>query len=332
MTQKSHALRRRIAALASKQHGNVTRRQLLALGLSTDTIRYRIAAGELFPVYRGVYAVGRPARHPLESAAAAVLACGEGAALSHESAMVLWELWARWPKIAEVSLVTGDSRPRGILTHHPVALARRDITTHRGIRVTAPGRTLLDMACRMTEKTLTRAVNNALNSPCLTEGQLTDVLRRNPKHRATRLLAPLASLDAGLTRSELEDAFRTFCQTYGLPRPKTNVLVGGYLVDAYFEAEQLIVELDSWRFHKDRRAFETDRRRDADALSRGIPTVRITHERIQRDPDAEAARLRAILEQRRQMLNPTRAPQPGGARASRAARPARRRARDRRAR
>ena len=103
-------------------------------------------------------------------------------------------------------------------------------------------------------------------------------------------------------------------------------MVGGYLVDAYFESEQLIVELDSWSFHKDRRAFEADRRRDADALSHGIPTVRITHERMQQDPEAEAARLQAILDQRRQMLSRIPAPRPGGATATRAVQPTRRRA------
>jgi very-short-patch-repair endonuclease len=176
-------------------------------------------------------------------------------------------------------------------------------------------------------------VNNALNSPCLTEAELADIVARNPTHPAARLLRPFVTeIEFGLTRSELEDGFKAFCRTHDLPRFKTNVLVHGYIVDVYFPHEQLIVELDSWLFHKGRRAFETDRTRDADALTHGIPTVRVTHERITSHPDAEAARINAILERRRQMLNRSPAPRPDGATATPAARPSRRRAPDRRAR
>jgi very-short-patch-repair endonuclease len=324
--------RRRIAGLAASQHGNVTRQQLLNLGLGGDAIAYRCRTGELYRLHRGVYAVGRPPAVPIEAAAAAVLACGASAALSHGSAMVLWEFWKRWPATVEVS-VTLDRRPKGITVHHPRTLTRRDITTHRGIRATTAARTLLDMATRTARKTLTRAINNALNSPYLTESQLVDLLSRNPTHPGTRLLRPhVAESHHGLTRSELEETFREFGRTQNLPRFQTNVLVHGYVVDVYFEDEQLIVELDSWQFHKNRQAFETDRTRDVDALTHGIPTVRVTHERLTTDPGAEAARLLAILEQRRLLLSPTRAPQPGGARATRAVRPTRRRARDRPAR
>jgi Transcriptional regulator, AbiEi antitoxin len=51
-----------VAALARKQHGYVTREQLLALGMGPEAIRYRINVGRLIQVYVGVYAVGRRAR------------------------------------------------------------------------------------------------------------------------------------------------------------------------------------------------------------------------------------------------------------------------------
>jgi hypothetical protein len=79
-------LDRVIARVAAAQHGNVTWAQLRAQWLGEDAIDSRCRAGKLFRVHYGVYAVGRPARLPVERAAAAVLACGPGAAVSHRSA------------------------------------------------------------------------------------------------------------------------------------------------------------------------------------------------------------------------------------------------------
>src|SRR5690242_17150407 len=87
-----------IAKVAAKQHGNVTRAQLLCLGLDDDGIRYRVKIGRLHRVYRGVYSVGRPPITPQEWASASVLACGSGAALSHGSAMTLWGYWRQWDR------------------------------------------------------------------------------------------------------------------------------------------------------------------------------------------------------------------------------------------
>lgn len=74
-------------------------------------------------------------------------------------------------------------------------------------------------------------------------------------------------------------------------------------MDAYFPGEELIVELDGWPYHKDRATFESDRDRDATMLMHGIPTVRITYDRLEADPDREAARLHSILEQQRARID-----------------------------
>ena len=71
--------------------------------------------------------------------------------------------------------------------------------------------------------------------------------------------------------------------------------IGGYIVDALFVAERVIVELDSWEFHVDKIAFETDRERDAETLAHGFVTVRVTWERIEQRPQREAERLHVIL-------------------------------------
>ncbi len=279
-----------IAALASRQQGNVTRLQLLNLGLGREAINYRVRTGSLFRQHRGIYSVGRPAITPREKAAAAVLACGPTAALSHGSAMANWGFWKRWDRPFEVT-VSSDRRPTGIRVHHSSTLHRRDLRTHYGIRTTSAARTLHDIAPGLSDRQLARAVNDALLSNLLGRSHLDEFVARLPGSP----LAAFVDTLAGLTRSQLEDDFLSFCQRYDLPRPQTNVIVAGYEVDAYFPKQRLIVELDSWRFHSSRTAFETDRNRDADHLSDGIPTVRITHERITDAPGDEAARLARIL-------------------------------------
>lgn len=283
-----------LAALAARQHGVVTRQQLLAIGLGHHAIAYRVRAGDLYRVHLGVYAVGKPPVTPLERASAAVLACGTGAALSHASAMVLWGFWKRWPASFEV-IVAGHHRRPGINVHRCSTLHRRDLTRHLGIRVTTPARTLHDCAPRLSDRALARAAGDALHSRFLTRDHLAEFLARHPN---TRLLRFATATD-NPTRSWLEDEFLEFCERYGLPHPRTNVIVAGREADAYFEAERLIVEVDSWEFHSSRESFEDDRDRDANALVYEIGTVRITRERIRNQPDREAARLLAILAGRR---------------------------------
>jgi hypothetical protein len=284
--------------MAVRQSGNITRQRLLDLGLDDDAIRRRVKAGRLFRVYPGVYAVGRPPVTPQERASAAVLACGPGAALSHGSAMTLWGFWRHWDKPFEVTIV-GDRRPKGIRVHRSTTLRRRDVTTQLGIRVTTPARTLLDNSPRQSDKALKRSVNNALNSPWLTEDQLAETLARNPHAPGTKRIARLIGLPGTPTRSGWEDDFPAFCTQHGLPAPVMGAPLGGYVLDALFVLEKVIVELDSWDFHKGKIAFETDRERDAETLARGFVTVRVTEERLEERPREEAQRLRAILEARR---------------------------------
>jgi hypothetical protein len=284
--------------VAARQQSQITREQLLALGMNDDNIAYRVRMGRLYRVYRGVYSVGRPPITPLERAAAAVLACGQGAALSHGSAMTLWGFVPRWQTPFEV-IAPMRRRPRGIIVHRSRAFSRRDVTTQLGIRVTTPARTVLDSAPRLTDMALIRAVNEGRHSSYLKLAALADLVYRWPGHPgAVRISRVLDSRD-GVTHADWEIAFPAYCARFNLPRPVIAADVCGYTVDALFEAEKLIVELDGWRFHCDRAAFESDRDRDADTLAAGYGTVRITWERIEERPAREAARLHRILDRRR---------------------------------
>jgi predicted transcriptional regulator of viral defense system len=290
----SQALDGAIAELASKHQGNVSREQLVELGLGRGAIAHRTKTGRLYREHQGVYSVGRRAVTPLERASAAVLACGPGAGLSHGSGMTLWGFWKRWDQPFEVT-VPGDRRPRGIIVHRSSTLHRRDLTTHLGIRVTSPARTIFDITPRLNDKALKRAVNNAQHSDYLNESDLAELVTRLAHLPQTRRIAPLIGLEGTPTRSSWEDGFPAFCAEHGLPAPVMGAVIAGYVVDAFFPAHRVIVELDSWEFHKNRIAFETDRERDADTLADGFITVRVTWERLELRPRAEADRLRVIL-------------------------------------
>lgn len=163
-------LDRAIGAL-SQPHGHVSRAQLLRLGLSDGAIKARLRLGRLIRVHVGVYAVGYVRTDPVARAAAAVLACGPGAVLSHASAAALWGFRKRWPSSIEVTTATARRRA-GIKVHRSGTLSRPDITRHRGIPVTTAVRTLIDLAPGLSDRQMIRMINEALLSNYLRTADL----------------------------------------------------------------------------------------------------------------------------------------------------------------
>lgn len=296
-----------IAEVAVRQRGYITRVQLLTLGLSSSAIHDRVRSGRLHPIHAGVYAVGFPSKDIVDQACAAVLACGDAAALTHGSAVAHWQFhdrW-RWERPFHVTARTARRRP-GIIVHRSCTLDWRDITVHDGIRVTKPARTILDVASSLDDRQLTRLVNDARHARFrLTDNAIADLLMRVPSHPSAPRLAPFADLGGRRpTRSGFEDSFPAFCARHGLPEPVIDAIVFGVEVDAWFERERLVVELDGWEFHRYRESFESDRERDTSLLDADlIPTVRITKRRVNEAPLREARRLGRILAKRRAQLS-----------------------------
>jgi hypothetical protein len=285
------AIHAQISRLADRQFGHATRRQLRELGVPARTIGSWVEIQRLIPVHAGVYAVGHQQHTPIALAMAAVLACGDQAFLSHDSAAALWGV-RTWPHRPEVSAPTEKRRP-GIRTHRTTTLTTKEIRRHRNIRVTSPSRTILDIEHRLTDKQLTRAINDLRLNKHLKATELERLLSNSTRIR--NLIDPAQNP----TRSGGEDRFIAFCKEYGLPTPTTNTTRWGFEIDALFEAEKVIVEIDGWDFHKDRQSFESDRERDTVAADHGFLTVRLTGRRLDRRPAEEAARLLRILELRR---------------------------------
>jgi len=278
-----------LAELAARQHGVVTHAQLLELGFGAGAIKYRLRIGRLQLLHRGVYAVGHRPPSPLATAMAAVLACGDDAVLSHRSAAALWRIVPWWPARPEVTTPTKHRRPAIQVHRSP----NPDATTHYGIQVTTPARTLVDLADVLNHKQLTRALNEAQVQRLITPAELTTLLTRYPGRRTSQLTP-----ERGATRSYLEDRFVRFLKRHRLPLPEFNQQIAGHEVDAVYRDEHLIIELDSHQFHTTTRAFEQDRDRDADLLNAGFSTLRITDQRLKEQQAKEARRLKTILRSR----------------------------------
>jgi hypothetical protein len=282
-----------ILGLAGRQHGHVTRWQLLGLGVSRGLITGRLESGAWVAVHQGVYGIGPRRNDPVSRAAAAVLACGPGAVLSHASAASLWGFLPRWNGAMEVTTRAKRTRP-GITTHRCQSFQPRDVTHQHGVPTTTRARTLLDIAPSLPAKQLTRVVNDARRAHHVGLDALRDVLDRNPLHPGTKLLRPFVQDPRNPTDSPFEDDFLAFVNRFGLPMPQTNVWLHGRKVDVFYPEANLIVELDGRNFHDDQDAFRDDRERDTENLKHGLTTMRMTRDRLELTPGYEAERLMEI--------------------------------------
>ena len=291
-----------MAELATRQGGAVSLEQLRALGMSTRATHRRVATGRLHRVHLGVFAVGHLALTPDGRRWADVLACGPRAVLSHRSAAVLWGLIGdeRGRDVIVRGRPGGRATPRGVRLHRPRRLDDDEIAEIRGLAVTTVPRTLVDLAAVLRPDRLGRAVHEAEFLGLLDVAVVLEAIERAPGRRGTRRLrAALATPSPGRTRSTLERRFVTVCRRALLPAPRLNVHVdvGDRLVevDALWPEARVVAELDGAAAHRTRRAFEEDRRRDAELTAAGYLVVRFTWRRVKDEPDAVAAQLRRIL-------------------------------------
>jgi very-short-patch-repair endonuclease len=290
----------RIAAIAAHQRGRVARRQLLAAGITEGMIAAMLARGAVYRRHAGVYAVGHLAPVEYGEETAALLAAGESAVLSHESAAALWGLRPALPPGApvHVSLPRPDSaHRRGIIAHRTRTLLPRDIRIREHLPVTSPARTVVDIAGSLTERERERAVDEALVSRMATRAQVEDVLARNPTRPAAQHLRALlgAREQFTITRSEAEERFLALTRDAALPAPELNVRLHGFEVDFLWRAERVVVEVDGFSHHGSRSAFERDRAKAATLAAVGFTVIRVTWVQIAHEAFTVIANVAAAL-------------------------------------
>jgi very-short-patch-repair endonuclease len=275
-----------IARIAANQHGVVSTDQIGSACLSPAGVTRRLAAGRLHRIHRGVNAVGHRRLGDEGRWMAAVLACGEGAVLSHLSAAELWGIRRRARRISggggsgepdpthvTVPSTAGKRRRQGILLHRSSTLTASDCTRREGIPVTKPARTLADIR------------------PLLSPAQFNSAIRE-----AEFLRFSIGDqFDSDRARTELEKRMLALCRRHRLPQPEVNVKVGRFEVDFLWRDARLVVEVDGWESHRSRSAFEEDRQRDARLKVIGYEVLRFTWRQVEDEARNVAATIRGLL-------------------------------------
>jgi Protein of unknown function (DUF559)/Transcriptional regulator, AbiEi antitoxin len=285
------------ALVAARQHGVVTRQQLQGCGLGSKAITIRVRKGQLHRVHQGVYTMKPPPHSVRERSMAAVLACGDGAVVSHVSAAVLWELLKPIEGPIHISIPTTSGRRSrsGIRLHRCPALAtprepspspsylhqeggrgRRLTTRRHNIPVTTVSRTIEDL--RRTELLPPRLLRRAIRQAEL-KGHHLD------------------GLQSDRTRSDLESLFLDVIRPHRdrIPPPEVNAKLRRYEVDFLWRAQHVVVEVDSFTYHRGSVAFHADHARDLDLRAAGYTVLRFDDRQLEDEPKRVAADVAAAL-------------------------------------
>jgi very-short-patch-repair endonuclease len=285
-----------LLALVDSQWGVVSRRQLLALGLSEATIKSWLRQRRLRPLYSGVYAYGHAQLRVEGRWMAAVLACSPGAVLFGRSAAACLGLLPYASATIHVVTERKLHRQGLIHPHRARSLDARDITSVQRIPTTTIPRTALDLAATEPTDGVERLLAQADRLQLYDQHALESVIERNPGHHGAGPLAALIAFVPVLTRSELEAMLLTLARDESIDDPIGDHPIhlprtGPITVDFYFASARVIVEADSWKHHRSRASFEADRLRDLELASLGYRSVRVTA----RGAEASMALLRRLV-------------------------------------
>lgn len=197
--------------------------------------------------------------------------------ISHRSAAELWGLLKPRASPVDISIAgdAGRRRRAGIRVHRSVTLDPTQVTRRWRIPVTTPARAIADLRRTAPSWELRRAIRQA------------EVLG-----------LPLGETPSDRTRSDLERDFLLLCRRHRLPAPEVNVEAGPYLADFLWPERRLIVETDSYLYHRGRQAHRDDRARDLALRQRGFEVVRLSEEQIDEEEERVVEFLREVLASR----------------------------------
>ena len=293
MAAKVRTAAEALAGIATEAHGVATRMELLRAGVTRNEIEHRLRTGSLIREHRGVYRVGHRAPSIEARYLAAVKACGDGAVLSGRAAAYVLGLVRGPAPPAEVTAPT-ERRVKGVGTRRS-RLDPEDRMTWRNIPITTVARTLVDLAAALPLSALARACHEAGVRYGTTPRQVEGSLKQRPNARGAANLRQVLRGDIHVTLSRLERRFLALLRKEGLPLPETNRPAGSYRVDCRWPDRKLTVELDSYRYHASRHAWEQDRRREREARARGDEFRRYTWGDVFEHPRLMLAELRSLL-------------------------------------
>lgn len=288
--------------LAARHHGVLSRRLLIAHGVTPATIDLRVRQRRLVMLHRGVYALGHAQLRREGRWLAAVEAYGADSALSHRTAAAHWGIDDAPVLPAHVTIArrSGVATKRGTVVHRR-PLEADEVVIRDGIPTTTVARTLLDVAAELRGRRLELVVRNASRTRRFDLARLELLLDRHPRAPGAgelrRLTARLAGRGTDDLRSGLEVAFAQLCDEHGLPRPRINAIILGHRVDFSWPGTTLVVETDGFTFHSMPTAFAADRDRDQQLTLAGYTVVRLTYDQVVGAPEETARLVSALLSQ-----------------------------------
>ena len=275
-----------IRVLARRQHGVVERSQLRAAGFTDAAIKHRLARGRLYPVHRGVYAVGRREIGHHGRWMAATLACGHQAVLSHVSAGVLWGLLRLRPRIHVSVPLRVRRSPRGVSVHRRTAAVMAETVVREGIPVTSVSSTLIDLALVLDRDSLEAVIGEADRLNLIDPEALRRAVASAGGRPGAGVLGTVLDRHTFvLSRSRLERLFRPIARRSGLPRPLGNCRVNGYDVDFYWPDLGLVVETDGLRYHRTAAQQTRAYLRDQQHYAAELTPLRFSHAQIRFEPE-----------------------------------------------
>lgn len=295
------ARERALAELAGGQHGIVSLAQITALGMSKGSVAHRVRQGRLLRVHRGVYAVGLAPPTPSGRQLAAVLACGDGAVLSHTSAAAAWGLRAPQGGVVHLTVPPGNGSAsrRGIRVHRGRRLEDADAVTTGLLPVTSIARTLVDLGDVARPEQVRRAFVRAEQLRAVDMTQVDAALASAGRRRGAAVLRSLLAVYDPRwqrTRSDLELAMLDLIRDFGLPEPRVNEwLLGRFLVDFLWRDVRVVVETDGRKVHGTATALRDDARRDRALRAAGFKVLRVANRDVRDQPARVAKRVARAL-------------------------------------
>jgi hypothetical protein len=274
--------------------------EAVAHGVTRGRVRGALDAGRIVRLGRGVYATADDRRHTV---AAAVLRLGGEAVVSHETAAELWGIPMLGRATATVHLTrprrrTGTDRLPGVRVHH-AAIPAAHRTVHRGIPVTTPARTVIDLARAARFRAGVVAADGALRLRRCTGDELRAVAADCAGWPGVRTARRVAGFADPRAANPLESISRAAFHEWGLPRPQLQVQMRSLdIVDFLWEAYGVVGEADGMGKYDDPAALRMEKLRQERLERDGFTVVRWTWDEAYRRPDALAFRAGGVLARR----------------------------------
>lgn len=292
--------------LGRDNFGVFTTADALEAKITKGQLRRKVATGAIARLYPGVFALGALPRTWQQHVAAVQAWAGPKGVLSHGTAAALWDL-SRFQSALPIHLSSTQLRhscSKEVVLHRTSRWHPGDVCSKGPWRLTTVSRTVFDLAGSLEIDRLREVLDEVLIrdlsdvSRLKRRMEVCGVSGRKGAGQLRRLLEEFAN-EGLLPRSKLERLYADASARAGLPPPRSQhpVTIDGrtYRIDFAYPDQKIAVELDGWRFHGTRSAWESDIQRANALVSVGWQVIRGTWRDLQNRPESVVDRVAVLL-------------------------------------